>query len=44
MLLGPHGTRIYVHVWVYLDCGDLEAGRLEQQACRGGYNGYLNMT
>ena len=36
MLLGPHGSRIDVHVRVYFDGGDLEAGGLEEQARGGG--------
>ena len=31
MLLGPHGSRIDVHVRVDFDGGDLEAGGLEEQ-------------
>ena len=42
MLLGPHGSRIDVHVRVYFDGGDLEAGGLEEQARGGGYKGRLN--
>lgn len=38
MLSWPHGTGIYVHVWINLDRRNLQACSLQQEASRGCYS------